>query len=297
MRRFPAEVLLLGAVLLWSFNFTTARFAVTHGFSPLVFASLRWGLAGVALGAFVWIRGQSFRIGRRDFWILGAIGAVGVLCSQISFVYALRLSAASTVAIIFGALPIIVSLISHVSGVERLEARQWAASGISCAGVVLVAVGAGGASTTSLWGSLLAVVSVVSFATYSVAIVPIMARRTPLVATAVTTLVGATLLAVVSATAIAGQHWDGPGALAWGSVVYGAVPAVVVANVLWFTAVSRVGPGRAALYPNLQPFLGALIAVLVLGEGIGVFEIAGGCVIAIGLGLGRRRSLRTPPAD
>jgi drug/metabolite transporter (DMT)-like permease len=296
VRRLPAEVLLLGAVLLWSFNFTTARYGVTHGFSPLVFASLRWGLAGLALIGVVWLRGQSLRVGRRDFRILGAIGVVGVLCSQVSFVYALRLSAASTVAIIFGTLPIVVSLISQASGIERLESRQWVASGISCAGVVLVAAGAGGTSTSSLWGSLLAVVSVASFAVYSVAIVPVMRRQTPLVATAVTTVVGAALLAIVAA-ALGEQDWDQPGGLAWGSLAYSAVPAVMIANVLWFTAVSRVGPGRASLYPNLQPFLGAVIALIVLNEGISPLEIVGGCVIAAGLVLGRRRSPPVLPVE
>ena len=34
VRRLPAEVLLLGTVLLWSFNFTAVRYGVTHGVQP-----------------------------------------------------------------------------------------------------------------------------------------------------------------------------------------------------------------------------------------------------------------------
>ena len=49
VRRIPAESLLLGTVLLWSFNFTAIRYGITHGFEPLAYAPLRWGLAGVAL--------------------------------------------------------------------------------------------------------------------------------------------------------------------------------------------------------------------------------------------------------
>jgi len=45
----PAEVLLLGTVLLWSFNFTAVRYGVTHGVQPLVYVSLRWLTAGVVL--------------------------------------------------------------------------------------------------------------------------------------------------------------------------------------------------------------------------------------------------------
>ena len=167
---------------------------------------------------------------------------------------------------------------------------------MSFVGVGLVSLGVGGASTGSLWGLLLALVAVSCFAVYSVAIVPVMSRHTPLVATAVTTLIGAVLLSVAACAGWSTRTgaWK---ALAWGSLVYSALPAIVLGNILWFTAISRVGPGRASLYPNLQPFLGAVFALLVLSEGLGALEIACGCVIATGLVIGRRRSLATPPAE
>ena len=155
MRRVPAEILLLGGVLLWSFNFTAVRFGVTHGFSPLAYAPLRWGMAGVALAAIARRRGRSLRVGRRDLGILVALSVVGILVNQITLVYALHLAQASTVALVFGTLPILISLISQVSGVERLRPRHWAASAVSFAGVGLVTLGSGGALTGSLGGMLL----------------------------------------------------------------------------------------------------------------------------------------------
>jgi drug/metabolite transporter (DMT)-like permease len=61
----------------------------------------------------------------------------------------------------------------------------------------------------------------------------------------------------------------------------------VFTNVMWFTAIDRVGPGRASLYVNLQPFLGAFFALLVLSEEMGPLQVAGGFVIAAGLLLAR----------
>ena len=302
MRRVPAEMLLLGAVLLWSFNFTAVRYGVTHGFSPLAYAPLRWGLAGVALAAIAWRRGRSLRVGRRDLGILASLSAVGILFSQISFVYALELSTASTVALIFGTLPIVISLISQASGIDRLRPRHWVASGVSFVGVGLVSLGVGGASTGSLWGLLLALVAVSCFAVYSVAIVPVMSRHTPLVATAVTTLIGAVLLSVAAVPVLVDQDWGRPEALAWGSLVYsgGNDPGDhIIGNILWFTAISRVGPGRAfkvVSEPSALPGRG-LRAARALGGARGGLEIAGGCVIATGLVIGRRRPLATPPAE
>ena len=73
---------------------------------------------------------------------------------------------------------------------------------------------------------------------------------------------------------------------------------IVLGNVFWFTAIDRVGPGRASLFANLQPFLGALFAVLVLSESLNRSEITGGVVIACGILLGRRaRPSVAPPAE
>jgi drug/metabolite transporter (DMT)-like permease len=290
----PAELLLLATVLLWSFNFTAVRFGVTHGFSPLAYAPLRWGMAGLALAAIAQRRRRSLRIGRRDLGVLAALSVVGILVNQVALVYALHLAQASTVALVFGTLPILISLISQLSGVEKLRPRHWAACGVSFAGVGLVSLGSGGGLRGSLGGMLLALVTVGSFAVYSVAIVPVMGRHSPLVATAVTTLIGAALLSVAAAPALARQEWGRPGAVAWSALVYSALPSIVLGNILWFTAISRVGPGRASLYTNLQPFLAAIFALLVLSERLGALEIAGGFVIAGGLLLGRRRPLPAP---
>lgn len=297
MRRLPAELLLSVGVLLWSFNFTAIRFGVTHGFAPLAYAPLRWGMAGLALAVIARKRGRSLSVGRHDLIILVALSVPGILVNQIAYVYALDLAQASTVALVFGTLPILISLISQISGVEELRPRHWAASAISFGGVALVSIGAGRTLTGSLGGMLLALITVTSFAVYSVGIVPVMTRNTPLVVTAVTTLVGAVLLAAASAPALAHQDWSNPGPLAWTSLVYSALPSIVLGNILWFTAVSRVGPGRASLFTNLQPFLAAIFAVLVLSERLGTLQLAGGAVIGAGLLIGRRRPLTAPPAE
>jgi len=57
---------------------------------------------------------------------------------------------------------------------------------------------------------------------------------------------------------------------------------LVVANLLWFGGISRVGPSRAAVFANLQPFIGAIFALLILSESITRLQIAGGLAIAAG---------------
>jgi drug/metabolite transporter (DMT)-like permease len=63
---------------------------------------------------------------------------------------------------------------------------------------------------------------------------------------------------------------------------------------LWFRAIDRVGPSRATLVANLQPFIAALFAVLLLSEKITPLQIAGGALIAGGIALARRPRSTAP---
>ena len=297
MRRLPSEGLLLATVLLWSFNFTAVRYGVTHGLQPLVYVALRWSIAGAALTALVLLRGQSLRFGRRELRILVAASVVGVFINQVAFSYSVHLAKASTVALVFGTLPLLVSLMSQLAGFERLRGRHWLATAVSFAGVALVAAGAGGGLEASAGGIVLALVTTISFAAYSVAIVPLMKHHSPLVVSAASCVIGALLLTVVSAPWMAGESWSSPPALGWSALLYSALGSIVLGNVFWSTAIRRVGAGRSALYANLQPFLGAVFAVLVLSESLGALQLVGGLVIASGIVLGGGARLSAPPPD
>jgi len=283
-------------VLLWSFNFTAIRYAVSHGLEPLTYAPVRWVIAGAAFSAVTWRLEGSLRVSRRDLLLLVALAAIGLWLNQIAFGYAARLATAATVALCFGTLPIFVALMSQLGGVERLRSRQWLAIGVSFCGVALVAVGGGGQISGHLGGVLLALVTAATFAAYSVGVVPLMRRHSPYRINAITALVGAALLAVSGSWQLATQNWQ-VGALAWGALLYGALVSVGLGNLLWFKAIDRVGPGRAAVYANLQPFLGALFAVAVLSESLRPLQVAGGLVVGAAILLARSRPGPAPPAE
>lgn len=293
--RFPADFLLLGTVLLWSFNFTAIKYAVSHGLAPLTYASVRWGIAALAFSVITWRREGGLRVSRSDFVLLAALGVVGLWLNQTAFAYAARLAPATTIALLFGTLPAFVGLFSQLGGVERLRLRHWLGTAVSFSGVALVALGAGGGVSGHLGGVLLALATAATFAVYSVGVVPLMRRHSPYRINALTGLVGAVLLGASGSGQLAGQSWD-VGALVWGALLYSALVSVGLGNVLWFKAIDRVGPGRASLYTNLQPFLGAVFAVLVLSETLRATQLAGGLVIGAGILLARER-LPAPPVE
>jgi drug/metabolite transporter (DMT)-like permease len=66
-----------------------------------------------------------------------------------------------------------------------------------------------------------------------------------------------------------------------------------VAHVWWYRAVDVVGPSLASAVTNLQPVVGLALAAVVLAEGVGAWQIAGGILVLAGVGLTTGISLRT----
>jgi drug/metabolite transporter (DMT)-like permease len=225
---------------------------------------------------------------KRDLTLLFGAAILGIWLNQIGFVYSLKFTTASTAALVFGTLPIFTMLIARASGVEHVSARTAAAAGVSFGGVALVAAGAQGGVAGDPTGIGLALLSAATWALYSVAIAPLMRRYSPYRISAVGLLMGAALVLPTASPQLASQDFDFE-PLIWVIFVAAVLGPLVLTNVLYFTAIDRVGPSRATLFTNLQPFLGAVFAVLLLSETMTAPQLAGGALIAIGIALARRR--------
>jgi O-acetylserine/cysteine efflux transporter len=157
MRRISAaEVMLLVTVSIWAFNFTVTRYAVTHGFEPLAYSALRFSAAAIIVSGITYSFESSLRFERKHAFLLAGAAIVGIYVNSIGFMYAIDLTNASTVALIFGSLPILTAIFAFILGVERLHRRFWIAAAISFVGVALVAAGSGSGVSGNLVGNLLA---------------------------------------------------------------------------------------------------------------------------------------------
>jgi drug/metabolite transporter (DMT)-like permease len=296
MRRPTADFMLLGTVTLWAFNFTVSKYILDEGFKPLAYSSVRYACAALIFVAITLAWEGSLRVARRR-WLLMAVCTALLFGNQLSFVYALKFTTATTVALLFGTLPIFTAILARGSGVEHLSARFWAAALMSFAGVALVAVGSGGSLSANLKGDALAVAGALTWAGYSVAIAPLMREYSPFRLSSIFLVAVTVPLMLVGSRQLADQSFDF-GALVWLGFAFAVVGPLVTTNFLWFTAIDRVGPSRASLFANLQPFLAAIIALLLLSEKITTLEVVGGLAIGAGIVLAPRRApAPEPPAD
>src|SRR5919201_687442 len=157
MRRPGSVDLILGAtILIWAFNVTVTRYVLTHGFRPLAYGAVRYAAAALLAVAVAVVLERSLAVGGRRVLMLIGVAAAFLLVNQISFVYSLKLTTATTVSLIMGTTPIFAAIVSALLGVDRLTGPFWVATAIGFGGVALVALGSGGSLSSDLGGDLLA---------------------------------------------------------------------------------------------------------------------------------------------
>ena len=273
--------MLLGTVLLWALNITVTRYMFLHGWSPLAYGTIRY-LAAISLfWAFTFRVERSFRVARRDLPLVVLAGLL-IFLNQLGFVYGVKLANASTVALLLGPTPVFIGLISVALRLEALPGAFWIGAAVTLAGVGLVAAGGGGGFGSSLGGDLLAVCVALTWGAYTVTIAPLMRRYSPYRISALVLGIGWVPLALVGARQVVHQEYAF-GWLVWLGFAYAVVGPLFLTNVLWFTAIDRVGPARASLFGNLQPFFSVFFALVLLSESLEPLELAGGVLIFAGI--------------
>ena len=285
--------MLLGTVLLWALNSTVTRYVLTHGFHPLAYATIRYGAATALFWAFTFSRERTFRIARRDLKYVG-IAAAAIYCNQLCFVYSIDKTTAATVTLFLGTTPIFIGLIASAVGLERLTRDFWLATVVSIVGVGFVASGSGGFSGNVV-GDALAIGTAATWGSYSVAIAPLMRRYSPFRISSLVLVIGWIPLAITGAHQTAEQtfHFH---TLMWVAFAFAVVGPLFLTNILWFTALDRVGPSRASLFSNLQPLFGVGFALVLLGEHLTRWELLGGVAILGAVLLERLRRIAPQPA-
>jgi len=278
------DAMLAGTVLLWALNITVTKYLISHGWSPLAYGTIRYFLAIVLFAAYTYRRERSFAIARRDVKLVLLAGGL-IFANQVCFVYGLKFTQASTVGLMLGATPMFIGAISASLGLERLGRAFWVGAIVTVIGVGCIALSSGHVDSRPK-GVLLAIALALTWSAYSLAIAPMMRRYSPFRISTLVLATGWLPLAVLGAHQVATQDLSF-GWLPWLAFGYAVIGPLFLTNVLWFTAIDRVGPSRAALFANFEPFLAVLFAVVLLSDRLYAMEILGAVLILGGIVLER----------
>jgi drug/metabolite transporter (DMT)-like permease len=279
-------------MLLWAGNSIVAR-AVHDSIPPFSLAFFRW--TGALLVLLAWARmtlpADAAAI-RRHWRPILLLGAVGVGCFNALLYSGLRYTTATNALLIQAAIPATVLIFDRILFRVRPRLAQIAGVTIAALGVIVIIFRADPAALLALSfgrGDALVLAAVVAWALYTA----LLKLRPPIAAASflfVTFLIGAVaMLPPAIAEWQAGLLHPTHGALL--GIAYVAIFPSVLAYFLFNKAVAEIGAGPAGQMIALQPLFGALLAMLLLGETLHRYHLAGMALILAGIALplvGRR---------
>jgi drug/metabolite transporter (DMT)-like permease len=155
---------------------------------------------------------------------------------------------------------------------------------------VVIATGPGLSLATSVTGDVLTLAAALCWSTYTAFGSAVLRRYSPIRTTAWAMVGGTIVLAVPGSFQAAGADWSGVTAGAWAGLLYSALIAAGLSNVLVFTAIKLLGPTPVTALQSLVPFLAVLLGAEFLGEPIRPEQIVGGAIIVAGVMITRAGS-------
>jgi drug/metabolite transporter (DMT)-like permease len=294
----PYLILSLIAVL-WGSYPVFAKVALAH-FPPYVLVALRTSLASVFLAVLLFRRGfDDFRaLSWGDLRTFAFLGFTGIFVSTGGTYLGIAFTTASSAALLQAASPVMVAIGAWLYLKERLRRRQWAGVILSALGVVLVVTRGSWRAIVHLEllpGDFIILLGQAGWAVYTVYGKRVLAVHSPAVATTAAYVLGSLMLLPVpflTARFFPAPDWASP--TAWAVVAIQGILGAI-AHVWWYEGVHRVGASRAAIFMNLQPVVGVVLAWVMLGETIEPAEIVGGLAVLAGVALTTRMGQRVAP--
>lgn len=281
------------SALVWGGSIVGQKLAL-GAFSAVETSLIRGiGALGILVPLWWWTEGGRTTLTPRDLKSLSLLG-LGVLGNHLLTLFGLRYVGASTAGVLIGASPVVTALLSSLLVRDISFKKVAGGCAVSFAGVALVS-GAGGDAPIGdhPWlGGTLVLLGLVSWALYSIGGRQVMERLSPLTVNW-TTLLLSLLLQIPLLWTDQKMLLTGASAVpvsGWLAVGYLIVFATALGQQAWLYGVQGVGPSRAGVFVNLIPVSALLLSALILGEAIGVREIAGILLILTGVWLVGRQT-------
>ena len=258
---------LLLAAAAWALIGPVAKFAFAAGLAPLEVAFFRALLGGFFffLHALLFRR---FRLDRRVLPAVLAFGVVGVAGFYASYQLAVAYGGAALASVLLYTAPAWVAAMGALWLGERLDGAKLLAVALTLAGVLLLALGAGGELRLTLLGVFFGLLSGFGYALYYLFGKLYFARYPAEAIYAVAMPVGALFLFPFVRT------WPRDPEL-WGLLFVIGFISTYLAYAFYAAGLMRLEATRASVVATLEPVLASFFAYLWWGERFGFFGYLG----------------------
>ncbi|MEK4387365.1 DMT family transporter [Solibacillus sp. FSL W7-1464] len=285
--KFPPQLLLILATLLWGGNFVIGR-AVSGDIPPITLAFLRWIVAFLVFFPIAYQRTKKEWPALRQYWGAVIILALTGVAAFNTLVYiGLHYTTSINASLMNSSTPIIIYILSFIFLKERLTKFQLLGTLLSLAGVLFIISGGSLQSLLTFSfnkGDLIVVVAVVCWSVYSLLIKKYAGKLPGYSTFLVTIAIGAIMLLPFAVF----EQLTSSQAIVWnastiGAIIYVGLIASIVAFLSWNNGVVSLGANKAGIYLNFIPLFAAIFAVLFLNEQLLLAQIIGGVAVIAGV--------------
>ncbi len=225
------------------------------------------------------------KFSRREWGVLMVASLLGVPLQFLLQFYGLSLTTVSHASLMVGTMPVILALGAAMFMRERMDGVGWTALGCSTVGACMIALGHGGGQST-LKGDALIVVSLTISLAWILMNKQLLEKHSPVAVTAYGLVAGTLMLVVIVPVAYGVPPFWHVSAKAWGALAASGVLCTATTTLLWNWGLTQVPASQAGVLLNMEPLVGSLLGVLVLGETLGPSAwVGGGLILAAAVAL------------
>jgi drug/metabolite transporter (DMT)-like permease len=284
-----SHILLLCCAAIWGVNFVVMKFLLAE-IAPVNLILLRFISGSILLFLLLFFM-EDVKVPLKDFYKLSLLGVIGITIYQFLFIYALKNTSVTNVAVIINTAPLYGGLLSSLFGYEKFHKKTFFAIVLGFVGVyILVSKGEllslGG---EDLKGAIFALVACFLWALYTIMAKPMLDKHSPLKVTTYSMLTGSLLLSGFIPFYLDVKEFAALSSLGWLSLIYSIIFSIVIAFFLWYRGVSKIGASRTIIYQYSVPVFGALSAFLILHEQLYWSQLIGATIIFASITLAKRR--------
>ena len=286
-----AELILLLVAIIWGINPPIIKLGLQF-IAPQPYNVARMLVASVFALIALWLSGSYRRVDRADLWRLTKLSALGFFVFQIFFTEGILRTTAGNASFMLCLMPVSVLLINKVFGLETITRPVVVGIACSISGIALIVVGTGrevSLSSDHLLGTLFILCSQAGYAYYTVFSKELLARYSSYQVSAYLMVITSAMLLAVTAPEVTRVAWLELPLAAWTSVLFSAVLALCLANILWIWGTGVIGTSRAAIFNNLSPVFAVITGYLLLGETFGPLQAAGAAFVFAGVYITRHK--------
>ncbi len=250
---------------------------------PLVVLELREGISAVILLPLALKEGGILRIKRSEFPGFVAAGAIGFAGSVGFQFYGTDLAGAALGSLVTASSPVLIAVLGALVLKEEVPIRRWVSIAIALAGMTIV-VGTPAPGKNVRSGVLLLLVAALAWSIYTIVSTKLLERHSALTVVSVACSVGALTSLPFAAVSFANSSHPLPlTVFGWMEVGYISAVGMAFAFFLWIWGFKHVEASRGGVMLLVQPLVGVLLGVLILGERISSGTVIGGTLVCIGV--------------